>query len=212
MFYILPTFGLRRTVRTERELLILRQEFTNPKETALSDSMCKICGDPAPSGMRYCKTCDFQQRNDGGGTRADKPARESSRSDRGSLSIFLLVFLVAAGGTVGMGVTATPGLSIPSLKATLGIGAPAENAETVEWGEIRTVNTRVRIRADRSTDSDIVGMIETGEKVRAHFLENGWYAVFDTDIRVEDASAAIGYVYAPLLKPALDDPATSESG
>lgn len=174
--------------------------------------MCRICGNPSPSGMRYCQSCDFQQRDGGGGTPADKPARQASRGDRGSLSIFLLVFLVAAGGTVGMGVTATPGLSIPSLKATLGFGAAAETAATAEWGEIRTVNTRVRIRAARSTDSDIVGMIETGETVRAHFLEDGWYAVFDEDILEEDAGAALGYVYAPLLKPARDDRGTSESG
>ncbi len=111
-----------------------------------------------------------------------------------------------------MGVTATPGLSIPSIKATLGIGAPAATDANVEWGEIRTVNTRVRIRAARSTDSDVVGMIETGEKVKAHFLEDGWYAVFDADIREADANAAIGYVYAPLLKPAPDNLAASESG
>ena len=110
-----------------------------------------------------------------------------------------------------MGVTATPGLSIPSIKATLGIGGNVSTVTRADWGEIRSVKTRVRIRANRTTDSEIVGMIEIGETVRAHFLENGWYAVFDTDTLEEDPSAAIGYVYAPLLKQAPDATGTAGS-
>lgn len=110
-----------------------------------------------------------------------------------------------------MGVTATPGLSIPSLKATLGIGQAVPIATDADWGEIRSVKTRVRIRASRTTDSEVVGMLEIGETVRAHFLENGWYAVFDTDTLEENPSAAIGYVYAPLLKQAPDATGTAGS-
>jgi len=43
-------------------------------------------------------------------------------------------------------------------------------------------------------------MLEVGETVRTHFLENNWYAVFATDALDEDPGGAIGYVYAPLLK------------
>ena len=176
----------------------------NSKETAFSDSTCKICGGPVPSGLRYCSDCDFQ-RPGGHGKSQSKSAHKNEQRpqrERGSLSIFLLVFLVASVGTIGLGVTATPGLSIPGLRATLGIGAPAPEANAEDWGELRFVKTRVRIRADRTTDSEIVGMLEVGETVRAHFLQNGWYAVFDADIREEDPNAAIGYVYAPLLKQA----------
>jgi hypothetical protein len=110
-----------------------------------------------------------------------------------------------------MGITATPGLSIPSIKATLGIGQTVPTATAEAWGELRFAKTRVRIRANRTTDSEIVGMLEVGETVRAHFLENGWYAVFDTDTLEEDPSAVIGYVYAPLLKQAPDATGTAGS-
>lgn len=104
-----------------------------------------------------------------------------------------------------------PGMSIPGLRATLGIGAPAPESTAMDWGELRSVKTRVRIRADRNTDSEIVGMLEVGEIVRAHFLEDNWYAVFDSDAPSEDPSAAIGYVYAPLLIPASGETIVSSS-
>jgi len=177
---------------------------TNSKESALSDSTCKICGGPVPSGFRYCNDCDFQQRADGSASASKSKRAHQPRpqGERGSLSVFLLVFLVASIGTIGMGLTAMPGVSVPGLRATLGIGAPAPESTAADWGEIRSVKTRVRVRADRNTNSEIVGMLEVGETVRAHFLEDNWYAVFDSDAREEDPSAAIGYVYAPLLVPA----------
>jgi hypothetical protein len=110
-----------------------------------------------------------------------------------------------------MGLTAMPGVTIPGLRATLGLGAPVPEATLQDWGELRLVKTRVRIRANRNTNSEIVGMLEVGETVRAHFLENNWYAVFDADAREEDASAAIGYVYAPLLKPVPDETMAASS-
>ena len=166
----------------------------------MSDSTCKICGGPVPSGLRYCSDCDFQQRGHNAAASSHATHTEARPRERGSLSIFLLVFIVASAGTIGLGVTATPGLSIPGLKATLGIGAPAPEATAGAWGELRSVSTRVRIRANRSTQSEIVGMLEVGETVRTHFLENNWYAVFATDALDEDPGGAIGYVYAPLLK------------
>lgn len=186
---------------------------TNQKESALSDSTCKICGGPVPSGLRYCNDCDFQQRATDPGSRAksDHAHQRRPQAERGSLSIFLLVFLVASAGTVGMGLTAMPGMSIPGLRATLGIGAPAPESTAREWGELRSVKTRVRIRADRNTNSEIVGMLEVGETVRASFLEDNWYAVFYSDAQEEDPSAAIGYVYAPLLVPAPNETMVSTS-
>ena len=186
---------------------------TNPKESALSDSKCKICGGPVPSGLRYCNDCDFQQRTDGSASRskAEHAHKPRPQAERGSLSIFLLVFLVASAGTIGMGLTAMPGVSIPGLRATLGIGAPAPEETARDWGELRSVKTRVRVRAARNTNSEIVGMLEVGETVRAHFLEDNWYAVFHADVREDDPSAAIGYVYAPLLKPVPDETMAASS-
>jgi hypothetical protein len=110
-----------------------------------------------------------------------------------------------------MGLTAMPGVSVPGLRATLGLGAPAPESAVPDWGELRFVDTRVRIRADRNTNSEIVGMLEIGETVRAHFLENDWYAVFDAEALEADPTAAIGFVYAPLLKPAEDGALTASS-
>ena len=123
----------------------------------MSDSTCKICGGPVPSGLRYCNDCDFQQRSNDSDSRSNSEHARQTRpqAERGSLS--------------------------------------------------------VRIRADRNTDSEIVGMLEVGETVRAHFLEDNWYAVFDSDAPSEDPSAAIGYVYAPLLIPAPGETMVSSS-
>jgi hypothetical protein len=123
--------------------------------------------------------------------------------------MFLLVFLVASVGTVGMGITATPGMSFLGIKATLGIGAEAPGSAMSSSGELRTVHTRVRIRADRSTDSDIVGMLEKGDAVLADQLEDDWYAVYAPDVAGRAPDEALGYVYAPLLKPVPEPKATA---
>ena len=169
----------------------------------MSDSRCRICGGPVPGDARYCDDCDFQQARSGRSqheqTKAS-PARDS-RAERGSLSMFLLVFLVASVGTIGMGITATPGISFQGVKATLGLGAEALESSRIVSGELRTVHTRVRIRADRTTNSDIVGMLEEGDAVLADHLKDDWYAVFHPDAASREAEDALGYVYAPLLKP-----------
>jgi hypothetical protein len=125
--------------------------------------------------------------------------------------MFLLVFLVASVGTVGMGITATPGISFVGVKATLGLGAEATESTLMASGELRTVHTRVRIRAGRSTDSEIVGMLEKGDAVLADQLEGDWYAVFAPDAASHQSEDALGYVYAPLLKP-LPDPEAAAGG
>jgi len=187
--------------------------YETQQETALSDSTCRICGGQAPGNARYCNDCDFQQARDGRTVHEQSAPRQQSQAhaERGSLSIFLLVFIVASVGTIGMGVTATPGLSIPGVKATLGFGQPAPGSGVEESGELRTVSTRVRIRAERNTSSAIVGMIEPGENVRADHLVGDWYAVFDPEPTSRTADEGLGYVYAPLLKP-VATPATASSG
>lgn len=179
----------------------------------MSDSTCRICGEPVPGSARYCNNCDFQQAKDGRTVHEQSAPdrREHSRQERGSLSMFLLVFLVASVGTVGMGVTVTPGLSIPSLKATLGLGESMLDPAAAGTGELRTVSTRVRIRADRSTSSAIVGMIDEGERVWVDHLDGDWYAVFDPDVTIREIEDAKGYAYAPLLKP-VPTPAPANSG
>ena len=179
----------------------------------MSDSTCRICGGKVPGSARYCNDCDFQQARDGRTVHEQSSPRQQAQShgERGSLSIFLLVFIVASVGTIGMGMTATPGLSITGVRATLGLGASTTDSIGEQAGELRTVSTRVRIRADRNTSSAIVGMIEPGESVRADHLVGGWYAVFDPEATTHDAEQGLGYVYAPLLKP-IATPSSASAG
>lgn len=180
----------------------------------MSDSTCRICGGEVPGSARYCNSCDFQQARDGRTVHEQSTPRQQAHThgERGSLSIFLLVFIVASVGTIGMGMTATPGLSITGVRATLGLGEASPGSVEAESGELRTVSTRVRIRADRSTSSAVVGMIEPGESVRADHLVGDWYAVFDPGATTRNAEDGLGYVYAPLLKPvaALESASASE--
>jgi hypothetical protein len=70
-----------------------------------------------------------------------------------------------------------------------------------DWGLIRYVHQRTNIRSTRSSSSDIVGVLEPGQKVKVDFLEDNWFAVFTMDENERDEGKAIGFVYAPLLKP-----------
>lgn len=116
--------------------------------------------------------------------------------------MFLLVFLLASGGTVVMGLTASEGFSLPALRHSLGLddSEPVATAEE-ERGEVLFVHKPTRIRAGRGTDTPVVGSLMPGDSVRADLVEDGWYAVFSTDAAERDPGKAIGYVYAPLLKP-----------
>lgn len=69
------------------------------------------------------------------------------------------------------------------------------------WGHVRTVATPVVVLSERHLDSRKTGIIEPGEWVKADFLGNNWAAVFPKDALQRQEARAIGYVYAPLLKP-----------
>ncbi|MFQ5539602.1 MAG: hypothetical protein ACE5FB_04325 [Candidatus Binatia bacterium] len=75
------------------------------------------------------------------------------------------------------------------------------NHSEAKWGVIRRVDTSVNIHAGRSKDTNIVGKLRKGDRIRADFLRKNWYAVFLEFEKVRDEKRAIGYVYAPLLKP-----------
>ena len=170
----------------------------------MSDSSCRICGGPAPGGQRYCSGCDFQaapaQSSRANSTRAEAPRER----ERGALSVFVLVFLLASGGTVGMGLTATDGFSLPAIRQTLGLDGPSTDRSAVAdegWGEVRFVHTATRIRAGRGTDTPMVGSLMPGDSVRAEQAEDGWYAIFPAEAAQGRPEKPIGYVYGPLLKP-----------
>jgi hypothetical protein len=84
------------------------------------------------------------------------------------------------------------------------------NYSEAKWGVIRRVDTSVNIHAGRSKDTNIVGKLRKGDRVRADFLRKNWYAVFLEFEKVRDEKRVIGYVYAPLLKPIRAKSATSK--
>lgn len=69
------------------------------------------------------------------------------------------------------------------------------------WGKIKYVHSTTNIRAERSTESRIVGQLKAGEKIKVHFPQDKWCAIFKVEEIVKDEERALGYIYAPLLKP-----------
>ncbi len=70
-----------------------------------------------------------------------------------------------------------------------------------EWGLERFAQSNINIRAERNTNSKIVGKLVQGEKIKVDFLQNNWYAVFKLNENRRSENASLGYVYAPLLVP-----------
>jgi hypothetical protein len=118
-------------------------------------------------------------------------------SRRAAVSLFFVVFFLTALVVTFIGLSASSGFSFPSLSLA---GADAQPGTAELWGEVRFTHGVVRIRADRSTDSAILGKLMPGDSVRADFAQAGWLAVFPVDAAIRDTKKALGYVYAPLLK------------
>ncbi|MFQ5889643.1 MAG: hypothetical protein ACE5JR_06280 [Gemmatimonadota bacterium] len=146
---------------------------------------------------RYCSECDVAS-GDPTPAASQAPSAAAARTGRAELRLFLAVFLLAGFSATLLGVGAPSALSLPSLRQTLGLGRPADAAE--RWGEIRYIHSSTRIRADRTTESAMVGGLQPGDSVRVDFAQAGWYAIFRADETVRDVQRALGYVYAPLLK------------
>jgi hypothetical protein len=123
--------------------------------------------------------------------------RAASGNKFAEVRIFLGVFMVAAITTTVLGVGGPLGLS--GLRASLGL-VPAGEAEHQEWGEVRWVHVTSRMRADRTTESAIVGRLEPGDSVRVDFAGAGWYAVFPTSSNERIERMALGYVFGRLLE------------
>ncbi len=82
-------------------------------------------------------------------------------------------------------------------------GARPEGLNTVAarpaWGQIMRPQGRTNIRAKRSVASALRGRLDPGQRVKADFLRDGWYAVFPPQEERRDEKKALGYVSAPLL-------------
>jgi len=68
------------------------------------------------------------------------------------------------------------------------------------WGLIMIAPEKTNIRAERTIDSKLKGSLEAGQKIKADFPRDDWYAVFPLNQKVRRESKALGYVYAPRLQ------------
>lgn len=77
----------------------------------------------------------------------------------------------------------------------------AEPAEVKgkDWGVILTARSRTNIREKRAIDARVKAKLAEGQKVKADFLKDEWYAVFKPGEEMRDEAKALGYVYAPRL-------------
>jgi hypothetical protein len=88
--------------------------------------------------------------------------------------------------------------SILTLVAGLILLHPASGTGQ-EWGRIMSATEKTNIRVARSIEAKITGQLNAGDRVRADFLKDGWYAVFAPDELKRTESGARGYVFAQRL-------------
>ena len=69
------------------------------------------------------------------------------------------------------------------------------------WGRVRTVSVPVAILSERGLEGRKTGTIEPGQWFKVDFTGSSWSAVFPKDAQERVEAKALGYVYAPLLKP-----------
>ncbi|MEW6333782.1 MAG: SH3 domain-containing protein, partial [Thermodesulfobacteriota bacterium] len=77
-------------------------------------------------------------------------------------------------------------------------GAPPATP-AASWGALMRVQGKTNIRMKRSRKSKILGYLLPGQTVKADFLEDDWYAVFNPAETVRSEKKALGYVHAPRL-------------
>lgn len=76
---------------------------------------------------------------------------------------------------------------------------PVNAGSSASWGTIMHVQNKTNIRTKRSVYSRIRGSLIPGQPVKADFLKDDWYAVFNITETVRSEKRALGYVYAPRL-------------
>ena len=75
-----------------------------------------------------------------------------------------------------------------------------EPATAEDWGVILYAKPKTILRTERSTAPGTVkGALKRGQAVKADFLQDGWYAVFEVTEKERNESKALGYVYASRL-------------
>ncbi len=89
------------------------------------------------------------------------------------------------------------------LMLLLPCDAPAD-----DWGIVKRADTLVNVRAKRSGKSRITCRLKPGYRVKVDFLEGSWWAVFRVSETRRSEEHALGYVYAPCLRPLNDSSMT----
>jgi capsular exopolysaccharide synthesis family protein len=91
----------------------------------------------------------------------------------------------------------------PIAPSTAPVAVPTQvdkaKPQPADWGKVLSAKSKTNIRKQRSTNSKIVGSLEAGQKIKAEFLKDDWYAVFDVTESRKDEKKALGYVHAPRL-------------
>ena len=68
------------------------------------------------------------------------------------------------------------------------------------WGEMKYAYKAGNIRIGPSIDSELIGKLAVGQKVKVDFLQNNYHAIFSPDELTRGEFRALGYVFAQLLK------------
>lgn len=80
-------------------------------------------------------------------------------------------------------------------------------AASAEFGELRTPDRELTVRATRDRKAAAVRTLKPGELVRVGVEKDGWVAVFEPDEQKGDLRKAIGYANAKYLLPVKEAPA-----
>lgn len=91
----------------------------------------------------------------------------------------------------------TPGKA-PAKDAGQGQSVSAKPAKPAAkgphgFGEIRVPDRSLTIRAARDKDSEFRRLLKPGQRVLVDFQEDGWYAVFDPEVKTRDIAKAWGF-------------------
>lgn len=68
-----------------------------------------------------------------------------------------------------------------------------------EWGIIKYSHSDVKVHTSRDKSSNILSHLKRNQRVKAFYLQSGWYAIFAEGDTVLAESTAIGYVPSSML-------------
>jgi hypothetical protein len=76
---------------------------------------------------------------------------------------------------------------------------PPAKPASGDWGKVVTLQRDVGLWSGRTSGSNKVRTLKTGERVRVDFLKSGWYAVFEENEVLRSENRALGYALRALM-------------